>query len=348
MKKNIIYLVILALFMVTASYGQTQTFEEKAKALSVQIDKIVVKEKDALKTTIRTIESRYNDDEISYEDANALKEAATAKTAQNIKDQVAVVENQLHDLVQHRLDTDIAEQDSITKSTNFILSIDKEGFKIKKSHKKKNKRTYSYTVLAFGFNNLIKDGALQDDTFKFANSGFFEYGHNYKTRVFKNSGLLYLNYGLSLRYNRLVPKDNKYFVANTSNTSLQTYPTELRKATFKNVQLVAPVYFEFDLSKPKIEEDKTIYRRNRGLRFGLGGFAGVNFKSKQVLKYKLDGKRIRDKSKGDYNVNALVYGLQAQIGYRDVSFYAKYDMNDLFKNDFVGQKNISFGLKFDL
>ena len=348
MKNRIIYIVTVALLMITTSYGQTQTFEEKAKALSTQIDEIVAKEKDALKSEIRDIESRYNDDEISYEDANALKDVATAKTAQSIKDQVTVVENQLHDLVQHRLNTDIAKQDSITNSGKFIISIDKDGLKIIKEKERKNKRTYSYTVLAFGFNNLMKDGVLQDNTFKFANSGFFEYGHNYKTRVFKNSGLLYINYGLLLRYNRLVPTDNTYFVANTSNTTLQTFPTELRKATLKNVQLVVPVYFEFDLSKSKMEGDKIIFRRNRALRFGFGGFAGVNFKSKQVLKYKLDGKRIRDKSKGDYNVNALVYGLQAQIGYRDTSFYVKYDMNDLFKNNFVGQKNISFGVKFDL
>ena len=348
MKNKIIYLTAILFFAITTSYAQEQTFEEKAKLLSEQIDAVVAQEKSALKKTILDIETRYNDDEITYEDAKALKDEATTATAKKIKTKVTAIEDQIHDLVQHRLDENIAKQDSINKTTNYILTLGEDGLKIRKTKEKKNKRTHSYNVMAFGFNNLMKEGALQDDTFKFANSGFFEYGTNYKTRVFKNSGLLYINYGLSLRYNRLVPKNNNYFVAAGTNTSLQNYPITLRKATFKNVQLVVPVYFEFDWSKSKIEDDVTIFRRNRSLRFGFGGFAGVNIKSKQILKYKLDGKRVREKAKGDYNVNSFVYGLQAQLGYKDTSFYVKYDMNDLFKNDFSGQKNISFGVKFDL
>lgn len=349
MKKNIFYIVLIALLLITNSYGQEQTFEQKSKALAMQIDEIVAKEKKALRATIKSIENQYNNDEISYAEATTLKDEATTASANKIKVKVAAVEAQLHDLVQGRLDSNISKQDSLENDTSYLIEITtKDGIKIRKSKQKKNKRTYSYNTLAFGFNNLVKDGVLQDDVFKFGNSGFFEYGINYKTRMLKNSGLLHINYGLSLRYNRLVPKDNNYFVANNTNTSLQVYPNELKKATFKNVQLVLPVYFEFDLSKPKMEDDIKIFRRNRSFRFGFGGFAGVNIKSKQILKYKLDGKRHREKTKGEYNVNHLIYGLQAQIGHKGTSFYVKYDMNDLFKNDFSGEKNISFGIKFDL
>ena len=350
MKNYILKITVLALLFVNISYAQNdkQSFETKAKLLSEQIDAIVAKEKAALKVTIQNIEDQYNNDEISYEDAKAQKDEATAASAKKIKVKVAAVESKLHDLVQHRLDENIAKQDSLDNDGNFVFSINEKGVKIRRAKEKKNKRTYSYDILAFGYNNLMLDGALQDDIFKFGKSGFFEYGLNYKTRLFKNSGLLYVNYGLSFRYNRLVPKNNQYFVANNTNTSLQPFATDLRKATLKNVQLVVPVFFEFDFSKSKIEDDITVYRRNRAFRFGFGGYAGVNMKSKQILKYKLDGKRIREKSKGDYNVNSLIYGLQAQVGYKNTSFYAKYDMNDLFKNDFSGQKNISFGVKFDL
>jgi hypothetical protein len=348
MTKIITHIIIVLLLFIGTTYAQNKTFEERAKQLSIKIDSITTKERKLLKKEIKNIEKLYNKDEITIEEAEQRKADVTNLVANKIKTEVAKVEESLHNLVQNRVDNKIeTENDGET----IRFSIGTNGFKIKTSRDRKNKRTYSYTVLAFGLNNLMNDGnlnSIQDSEFEFGGSRFFEFGINYKTRIFKDATIPHINYGLSVRYNNLRFKEDKFFATNGNQTFIENHPLSLKKSNFKNVQLVVPVFLEFDFSKPKMKDDEKIFRRNRNVRFGFGGFGGINLKSKQVLKYKLDGKRVKEKTKGDFNVNKFVYGLNAFIGYKDTSFYVKYDLQDLFKDSFKDQKNISFGVRFDL
>ena len=346
MTKIITHIIIAILLFVGSASAQNNTFEQKAKRLSIKIDSITKSERDLLKKEIRTIEKSYNKDDITLEEAEQQKVDATTLHANNIKTEVAKVEEELHSLVQNKVDNNVSSDEKKKNITIIIGKLDSN-----RRDPRINQRTLSNSVIAFGLNNLMKDGdinSIQDSEFKFGRSHFFELGVNFKTRIFKKATVPYINYGLSVRYNNLRPKDNQFFVTNDDDTFLQTHTEDLKKSNLKNVQLVVPVFLEFDFSKPKIKDGKTIFRRGRALRFGFGGFGGINIKSKQVLKYKLDGKRVKDKTKGDFNVNKFVYGLQGLIGYKDTSFYVKYDLQDLFKDSFEKQKNISFGVRFDL
>jgi hypothetical protein len=347
MTKTITHIIIIILLFVGNTFAQNPTFEEKAKQLSIKIDSITIAEKKLLKKDIRAIEKLYNNNKITLEEAEQQKIDATSLHANNIKTEVAKIETELHDLVQNRVDNKVVSENS----NKIVFEISKDGVKIFKQNQKKNRRTYPYTVLAFGLNNLVNDddiNSIQDTEFEFGGSRFFEFGINYKTRIFKQASVPYINYGLSVRYNNLRFKDDKFFITDENQTIIAEHPQSLKKSNFKNVQLVVPVMLELDFSKPKIKDGKKIFRRNRNFRFGFGGFGGINLKSKQVLKYRLDGKRIKDKTRGDFNVNNFVYGLNAFIGWDDTSFYVKYDLQDLFKDSFKDQKNISFGVRFDL
>ena len=68
----------------------------------------------------------------------------------------------------------------------------------------------------------------------------------------------------------------------------------------------------------------------------------------QKLKYQRDGEQVKDKLKRDYNTADLVYGLSAYIGFDGVQLYAKYDLNPIFQDAIIEQRNISLGLRFDL
>lgn len=332
------------LFVSTIYAQETPTFEQKMKTLSTQIDVVVATEKKLLKQEIKAIEKEYNQDKITFEEAKAQKEKATQLHANNIKQETEKIEEKIHDLVQGKVNVKVKEVDSRSRTFTFDWNT------IRKDSVYKYKRTFSGLVVAFGFNNLIKDGDLNtinDSDFKFSNSRFLELGRNYKTRIFKNNSLFYVNYGMSLRYNTLIAKDNKYLVINGNQTNLETFNLDLKKSKFRNLQFVVPVSFELDFSKPKQEENRIYYRRNNSWRIAFGGFAGINLKSKQILKYKEDGRLVRQKIKKDYNVNRFVYGVQGQIGYENTSFYVKYDLQDTFTHSFTGQKNISFGVRFD-
>ena len=47
-----------------------------------------------------------------------------------------------------------------------------------------------------------------------------------------------------------------------------------------------------------------------------------------------------------FNTNNFVYGLSGYIGVGDFSVYAKYNLNTLFKNQDVDQRNVSLGLRW--
>ncbi len=190
--------------------------------------------------------------------------------------------------------------------------------------------------------------SLEDSDYRTWGSHFYELGFTNNTRIFKNDNLLHFKYGLSVMYNNLRPTANRYFVKNGNQTALQDFGLDLRESRFRNVQFVVPMHLEFDLT-PKTVSDKgvTRFKTHQSFRFGVGGYGGFNVKSKQILRYKEEDIRVKNKEKGDFNVSNLVYGLSSYVGYKETTLYVKYDLNPLFKNNAIDQNNISLGLRFD-
>ena len=215
---------------------------------------------------------------------------------------------------------------------------------------KYDRRTYVDPVIAFGMNNAIIDGqSLEDSPYKLGGSRFLELGWAWRTRVFKNSNALRLSYGVSFQFNGLKPKDNQYFVVENGQTELQEFEFDLRKSKFRMDNLVFPLHFEFGPSKFIESEDRIRYSLRNKFRFGIGGYGGFNIGTRQKLKYKNEeGRNVKDKLKGGYNTSSFVYGLSAYVGFDGVQLYAKYDLNPIFKDAVVEQRNISLGLRLDL
>ncbi len=341
------------------------SFEEKANAIASNIENITKHEKDKLKEEVEEIEKQLNEGKISKEDADNLKMEAATKRAQNIQDKVSVQEEKLSQLVKDKVDGKVEFEKNNKGGTRIVIGgnsdnlgdnqteINLSSMKVyngKEDYiKKVSKRTTSQFVFAFGLNNLLTEGeSINESDYRVWGSHFYEWGLTYNTRIFKNHNLLHAKYGLSLMYNNLRPTDNRYFVKNGDVTELQTGFTNFDESRFRNVYLTAPVHLEFDFTPKKTDKDGNSYfRTHKSLRLGVGGYAGVKIKSKQILKYEEDDQKIKTKQKGDFNVNDFNYGLSAYVGYGQLSLYAKYDLNPLFKNNTVDQNNISLGLRFD-
>lgn len=212
-----------------------------------------------------------------------------------------------------------------------------------------DKRRYGEPIIAFGLNNAIIEGqSLEDSPYKIGGSRFFEIGWAWRTQVFDNSNFLRFRYGLSFQFNGLKPIDNQYFVINNGQVELQEFGSELKKSKFRMDNLVFPLHFEFGPSKFKQNEESIRYSIRNKFRFGIGGYGGFNFSTRQVLKYRLDEEDVKDKLVRNYNTSSFVYGLSTYIGFDSVLLYAKYDLNPIFKDADVKQRNISLGLRFDL
>ncbi|WP_309641757.1 hypothetical protein [Flavobacterium sp.] len=342
MRNFTIYLTGILLLFLTQIFAQ-ETFESRAKVIASKIESITKEEKAALKEEVEAVNIQLEKKKITQEQADQKKQELASTRAKNIETRVALVQDELKDLVQEKVDGKIKEQDS---SRTWVFHFDN------KKHKQKNldgeRRTTSQFVFAFGLNNLATDKSIAHSDYRFWGSHFYEWGFTYNTRILKNDNLLHAKYGLSLMYNNLRPTENRYFKETGNQTNLEVSATHLNDSRFRNVYVVLPAHLEFDFTKKKQKDDKTIFRTHKSFRVGLGGYVGANIKSKQILKYEdEDGNNVKQKTKGDFNVNDFIYGASAYIGYREVSLYAKYDISPLFANNAVDQNNVSFGLRFD-
>lgn len=321
----------------------------KIETLEQLKEAILSEEKDLLKVEVEAINQKLERGEITKEKAEELKQEAAQKHALNIENRLAILDNQIELLKRNPpLDsyTNIDNGYSISIGGDRLINFNSPN---NKKPPKYDIRTGNQLLFAIGFNNTIIDGqSLDDSPYEVGGSGFVELGWLWKTRLLNNSNFVRMTYGLSLQWNKLSIKDNLYFVEDGDQTVLEEFPLDLKKSKFRTTSLVVPLHFEFGPSKKKDYGDRIRFFTDDQFKIGLGGFAGVNLSTQQKLKFEEDGDRQKEKIKKDFNTTNFVYGLSAYIGVGDFSVYAKYNLNDLFKNQTVDQNNVSLGLRWAL
>lgn len=357
----------LACFAIGIANAQT-TFESKIEAVKNEIQKITAEAKAILKSEVEDINRRLENNEITEKEANELKREKAEASAEKLQARLSSLEDEIQSIIRtevedydgdasseyDQIEADIRKTVENVKTTveEVKTTVDKMTTKKEISRKYRNeRRTTTQFVFGFGLNNALLDGSLSsldNNQLKVSNSRFYEWGFTWKTRLLTDSPLLNLKYGLSLTYNNLRPDDNLYFEKVGSQTILTEFPKTLKdEPYFRMVNWVIPVHLEFDFSK-KIRKDETpIVKTQRGFRVGIGGYAGVNSRAKQILSYREDNQSVQVKTKGGYNTNSFIYGLSGYIGYKDFSIYTKYDLNTIFSDESVKMNNVSLGIRFD-
>lgn len=359
MKSLITLLSVLAIWILASNYGYAQKYPDWTKSQVEELnslkEKAIQGEKDALKAEVERINDRLQSNAITAAEAETLKQTAAEKRALNIENRIAIMDNQLALIARNGIDSTKITGSSISISlgnedvdNERIFGVKVKGGSIQKI-KKYDRRTTSAALFAFGLNNAITESeSLDDSNFKVAGSRFFEMGWAWKTRVFENSNWLRVKYGLSFQFNGLKPTNNRFYVDTGEQTELQTYPLDLKKSKFRMDNLVVPIHFEFGPSKKVEHDDYFRYTTHSQFKVGLGGYGGINLGARQKLKFEEDGESQKQKLKANYNTNSFIYGVSAYVGWGAASLYAKYDLNTIFKNNPVDQRNISLGLRFDL
>lgn len=347
-------LFAISINQTNAQDNSKSTVEGNIENLIQIKETIVNEEKEALKAKVEAINERLTRGDITQEAADKLKKDAAEQHALNIENRIAIVDNKIELL--ERNGSNYSEKTDEDKD-RFVIRFgdgthgEKSIYFGKNSNKprKYDRRTTSELVLAFGLNNaLIEDESLEDSPYKIGGSRFFEIGWAWKTRVFTNSNWLRFKYGYSFQINGLKPTDDRIFTTNGNETFLEEFPHNLKKAKLTVSNLVFPVHFEFGPSKKIEREDYFRYSTHNKFKLGLGGYAGFNIGTRQKLKYKVDGERVKDKIKKNYNTSNFVYGLSGYFAFDDTAIYIKYDLSPLFKDQTIEQNNISLGIRFDM
>lgn len=321
-----------------------ETFEEKIETLKARKAEVVTLEKEELKREVKAIMNRLDKGEITEAEAENLKKTAAEKRALNIENRIAVLDNQIALLERN------GEGSGVVSDDNDILKVIIDRRKNRENTTNHYRRTRSDFVFAFGLNNALADGrSLEDSPYRIGGSRFAELGWAWTTRVFEKSGWLRLKYGFSFQFNGLKPENDQFFVREGDVVTLQDFGRNLDKSKLRLDNLVFPVHFEFGPAKKKGEGDNIGFTTHDKFKIGLGGYAGFNIGTLQKLKFDNDqGNREKQKRRGGLNTSDFVYGLSGYLGYDNIGLYVKYDLNPIFKDNPVDERNISLGLRFDL
>lgn len=327
--------------------------KERIAYLKQKREEAIQFEKDQLKGRIRNINKQVEKGNMTPEEAEIKKKEAAEYIAENIDNKTTIIDAQIALVERNGIQTQPTQvsigfggEDSEGKRVFGIAINNGEGRK-KTNH---NRRTRSDFVFAVGFNNALADGrSLDDSPYRVAGSRFAEFGWAWTTRAFENSGWLRFKYGVSLQYNGLKPDDNRFFVRNGDQVELQEFETNLDKSKLRVANLVIPVHFEIGPSRRRGEGDNVRFSTHNKFKIGLGGYAGLNIGTMQKLKFdNAEGDDVKQKQRGGLNTNDFVYGLSGYLGYDNIGIYVKYDLNPIFKDNPVDERNISLGLRFDL
>lgn len=341
----------ILLWLTALTIGVAQETNSTLDLLVKAKEQVIQEEKDALKKEVEAINKRLENKEVTAETAETLKQAAAEKRALNIENRVAIIDNKIALLERN------GTLDEEAETIGFKITIgdeDDESYRVinigpeREREVVYDRRTYSGLVFSFGLNNAIIDGqSLDDSPYTIGRSRYTELGISWSTRVFKETNWLRVKYGFSFQFNGLAAKDNLFQVDTGQETELLPFGDNLDKSKFRMDNLVVPVFFEIGPSRKIVKDDYFRYNTAKDFKIGFGGYAGLNLAARQKLKYEVDGDRIKEKIKGDFNTNNFVYGVAGYIGYDDISLYAKYDLNPIFGGEAPEQRNVSLGLRWD-
>lgn len=110
---------------------------------------------------------------------------------------------------------------------------------------------------------------------------------------------------------------------------------DLYKNTLNTTYLTAPLLWEFQIPIEQNRKRKKCGDDGNDHKFFIsaGVIGGLKIHSKTKQFYKMDGDKVKSRSKGDYQVSPFRYGITARLGYGMFRVYANYQLVSLFEKN---------------
>ncbi|MBF9140258.1 porin family protein [Hymenobacter properus] len=240
-------------------------------------------------------------------------------------------------------------ENSITIDTNGSASATAKGDSTKRANRK-DRHTVDLHV-EFGYNTFVNSASNAVSSGPpslrywslFGGSGMTGIGLDYvQPLAYSKRAKLALTFGPEFVSNSFMLRGNDQWVKNGNLTTAERAPDSKQIDDSKLVinSLNLPLMLRLKLRN---KADK------RTLSAGIGAFGGYRVGGNITTEYKLAGSdnKHEDKLRGDLNVNDWQYGLQGELGFHFLRFYAKYNLNEVFKENQGPQTHaLSFGFRF--
>lgn len=169
-------------------------------------------------------------------------------------------------------------------------------------------------------------------------SRYVNLGLSYAQRLGGRRSPLFVSLGPEFSFNNYMLQGNNRWVSVNGRTEVvgETEGRQLQKSKLATATFTVPLLLTMQLRTA---------RGRPALKLGAGGFAGYLLGQHTKIKYYRDGDVFKDKDHGSFNLNQWQYGLQGTIGLGGLSFFGKYNLNELFKEGRGPQVQVlSFGL----
>lgn len=358
MKCNIILVVAIAALSTIGMNGQVNKFNREVKNIAVQVQNNTIKEKESLKVSVDSLNVLVESKKLTEEVAQELKNKLAAESSTRLEERINNLNDSLsqsvHNHVQYSIKSGELYETPDESEYGSAIIIGRKNY-IQRGPRTKikgDRRNQFQLQFTYGMSNLATEGAFANSEISYIPSSYIQWGFNINRRLLKESNLLHLRYGLLLEYNNLKPSEHRYFEQQTNGqVDIVEHDKDLRKNRLAIRSLQIPVYLEFDLSKPIVNEKtgRTYFKSQQTWRFGVGGFVNFNRKDTyQVYRYTDNGHEFRTKEKTALDINKVRYGVGAYIGNGDWSLLAQYELTPMFKHNEVKQNMWSLGLRLDL
>jgi len=198
-------------------------------------------------------------------------------------------------------------------------------------------------VFDLGLNALANRGSGAPEL-RTLGSRYVNIGLNIAPRLGGKQSPAYLVFGPEFAFNNYMLEGNNKWVNQNGRTSVvpETNGRQYQKTKLATSTFTVPLMVQFKFREKNSHND----RSHSGFTIGAGGFVGYRLGSWTKLKYFEEGNTYKDKNYASYNLTDWQYGLQGVIGYRSLQFFAKYNLNELFREGQGPQaQTVSFGLR---
>ena len=234
-------------------------------------------------------------------------------------------------------------------NTSYNFNSDKKKKTAADSLKRLNQERSSSVSfrLAFGLNTFVNTTANAVSTsapgldYWGWGVGYLDLGLDFvQPLAYSKRAKLALTFGPEFSMNNFQLQGNNQWVQGSSTTYFERAPDvkQVNSSTLYVGSLNLPVMLRLKLRN---KDDR------RTLSAGIGGFGGYRVASNIETEYKLTGSdyKYQDKISGPLNLNDWQYGVQGEIGFHSLRLFAKYNMNELFRDSKGPNTHVlSFGL----
>jgi hypothetical protein len=213
-------------------------------------------------------------------------------------------------------------------------------------------RSKYYFNIDMGLNNYLEDGKFPNGNELYAlnplGSWYWTFGPTYRTHLF---GAFFIDLGMNAAMN-VYRFENPRTRLNKTATGVQftedtnTVAHLKSKLTTWHIQAKAIPMVAFGGNKRR--SWRLWNHIDKGIRFGVGPYAGYRIWSRTKYTYDQDGDKKKDKNQSNFLLNDIRYGVRGQFGFKGVDFFVEYDLSEMYQEN-VGApvlQRMQFGITF--